>query len=251
MPARARKRPANVHVLRGVLEAVGALSSSGPSSFNALLGHLRSEGTVSNHRSLRTYLDLLVASKSVRVRSEPSRPNIRNMQVYAPTGRGPIVHVGEGAMLIHGLKWETGSDAVREEKLDLEGVARGTLDSGVLYGSVEDTVVDALANAKGAEARALAVTYCAALLVSKRLDEGYLLRRAKAGRVQGEVRELLDELRSILYAPRLSLRDVKTLYGVRRASPPLRRGGRARRPRWTLVSPDGLLDIVGKQLGVK
>ncbi|MDG7028366.1 MAG: hypothetical protein JRN16_08160, partial [Nitrososphaerota archaeon] len=70
-------------------------------------------------------------------------------------------------------------------------------------------------------------------------------------RVQGEVRELLDELRSILYAPRLSLRDVKTLYGVRRASPPLRRGGRARRPRWTLVSPDGLLDIVGKQLGVK
>ena len=46
-----------------------------------------------------------------------------------------------------------GDEVGRREgtRLDLEGAARGTLDSGVLYGSVEDTVVDALASAKGAE----------------------------------------------------------------------------------------------------
>ena len=251
MPARARKRPANVHVLRSVLKAVGALGSAGRPSFNELLGRLRSEGVVSNHRSLRTYLDLLVASKSVRMRSEPSSPNVRRRQVYAATGRGPFVQVGEGAMRFHGLRWDTGSDSLREVKLDLEGVARGTLDSGVLYGSVEDTVVDALGSARGTEGKALARTYSAALLVSARLDEGYLLRRAEAGKVQEEARELLCELRWVLYAPRVPLRDVKALYGVRRASSPLRRGGRAARPRWTLFSPEGLLDVVGKQLGVK
>ena len=252
MPAaKTRKRRASVVVLKSVESAVGSLASDGSPSFNAILGRLKSEGVLANHRSLRTYLDLLLASGSLRMGTARSAANIRPMQVYSLTGRGPFVRAGEGAMSLHGLAWDTGVDETKSVRLDLEGVARGTLESGTLYASVEDTVVAALESAGGAEAKALALTYCAALLASNRLDEDYLLRRAEEAGVAAEVEELLDELRSIFYAPRTPVMDVKTLYRVRGAFPPLRRGSMSGDPRWTLFDPDGLLDVVGKQLGVK
>ena len=252
MPAaKTRKRPASVVVLKRVESAVGSLASDGSPSFNAILGRLKSEGVLANHRSLRTYLDILIASGSLRMKTARSSANIRPVQVYSLTGRGPFVRAGERAMSLHGLAWDTGVDGTKSVRLDLEGVARGTLVSGTLYASVEDTVVAALESAGGAEAKALALTYCAALLASNRLDEEYLIRRARAAEVVAEVMELLEELRSIFYAPKMPVKDVKTLYRVRGAVSPLQRGKRPADPRWTLFAPDALLDVVGKQLGVK
>ncbi|MDE1858208.1 MAG: hypothetical protein KGI26_03965 [Thaumarchaeota archaeon] len=248
---KSRRRPASVRVLQSVIDAVGALHSAHGPSFNDILGHLRADRTIANHRSLRSYLDLLVAAGSVRVRIEPSRSNVRPRQVYALTSKGPFAQAGEGAVSRLGVAWDLGSEELVRVKLDLEGVARGTLDAGVLYCSAEDALVDALAGARGADAKALSLTYSAALAVSNRLDEEYLLRRARARGVEAEVAELLAELRSLFYAPRVPARDVKTLYLVRRALPPLRRGGTLYEPKWTLFSPDVLLDVVGKQLGVK
>ena len=250
-PARARRRPASVHVLQSILDAIGALRSAHGPTFNDLLAHLATEGTIANHRSLRAYLDLLIAAGAVRVRSEASRPNVRPRQVYALTRRGPFVQAGERGIAYHGLAWEVGDEGAAGVKLDLEGVARGTLDSGVLYASVEDTVVDALAAGRGGEAKAASLTYSAALLVWSRLDLRYLLRRAKARGIEPEVTELLAELRAVLYAPKFPCRDLKTLYLVRRSLPLLMRDRTPPAPKWTLFSPDALLDVVGKQLGVK
>lgn len=246
-----RRRSTNVQVLRAVLKAVRRLdgaAGSRPPSFNEILVHLKSHGVVSNHRSLRAYLDLLLASKAVRVRSAAESPNLKPRQEYAVTGKGPFVEVGYGAMTFYGLGWETPSDSLLELQVDLEGVARGTLFSGTLFGSLEDTVVGALSAARGAEGRGVAETYSAALLATARLDEAYLVRRAKDARVDGEVGELLAEIWSLFYDPRLPAEDVKTLYAVRRERPPLQR---KRVPRWTIFSPDGVLDVVGKQMGLK
>lgn len=247
MPLVKARRSPNVQTLRNVVEAVNRLTGQEP-TFGDILGRLKSGGTLSNHRSLRKYLDLLVAARVLRLESRPAAsPNVRPRQVYSLTGRGPYVKVGEGAMSFHGLNWETDPPALSDSEVDLEGVARATLESGTLYGSLEDTVVDALARAKGAEAEAVAATYSAALLATKRFDEGYLMRRARVRGVEEVAKELLDEIRSLLYSPKLPVEDIRALYALRRVRPALKSSGGE--PRWSLFSPDGLLDVVGKQSG--
>lgn len=248
-PAGRKRRAANLRTLEGVLKAVKRLQGRG-ATFNALLSDLRSRGVLSNHRSLRAYLDLLVATGCAKMRREPGgSPNVRARQVYRATGEGPYVKVGDGALIFHGVNWETPTDSVRDAEVSLEGAARGTLDSGVAYASLEDTAVEELKRSGGDDP--LAATYCAALLAPGGFDEGYLLRRARREGVGRGARELLSELKAVLAGPRVPVRDVKTLYAVRRARPPPRWGGTLPAPRWDLFSPDALLDVVGKQLGVK
>lgn len=221
-------------------------------SFNELLATMKSRGALSNHRSLRAYLDLLVASKAVSVTKVPAKsPNVRMKEVYEPAGREPAVVTGWEAMDEYGIGWEVPQEERRTAHTDLEGAGRAVLRSGVLYASLEDLVVDTLRRAGGKEEKALALTYTAALMATDPLDEAYLVRRAREAGVSAEVEEMLAEIRALFYAPKVPAGDVKALFSVRRAGSPLRREAATRRPRWTVLSPDALLDAVGKQLGAK
>ena len=244
-----RRRNKNVLVAEGVLEAVQGLRDEGTEpTFGALMANLRSKGVLSNHGSLRQYLDPLTESGLLSVRTETaSKPNVRPKQVYSVSDRGPLVEAGEKALLFHGLNWTIPAKSSRKLRTDLEGVVRARLEGGTLYASLEDAVVEALA-AVGRD-----IPYCAALLATKRFDAAYLMRRARERGVGESAQELLDEIEYLFSSPKPELEDLKSLYAIRRwaKSAHRRSSPRSRDPRWSLLSMDELVDVLGKQLGVK
>lgn len=251
----AGKRNRSVLVAESVAKSIEALRNEGTEpTFNALMAYLKFRGIISNHRSLRVYLDYLATSGLLSRSTEPARqPNVRPKQVYSVTNDGPFVEAGEKALTFHGLNWTIPARSSDKLRTDLEGVVRGRIEDGTLYGSLEDTVVGNLTRVKDKKAVALALSYCAALLATKRVDRAYLMRRARERGIGESIQELLDEIDYLFTSPKPELEDIKSLYAIRkwaqsnhRKTPP-----RAPNPRWSLLSKDELVDVVGKQLGVK
>ncbi len=249
------RRNRNVLVAESVVQSVEALRNEGTEpTFNAVLAYLKSRRTLSNHRSLRAYLDYLVDSGSLNVRTEPTKqPNVRLRQVYSLTHDGPFVEAGEKTLVFHGLNWTLPSKSSVKMRTDVEGVVRGRLEGRTLYGSLEDTVVETLATSRGGEGNGRALSFSAALLATKKFDLEYLIRRARKRGVQELMQELLDEIWYLLTSPKPEVEDLKSLYEIRRRLQSVHRTTpvHSSRPRWSLLSPDELVDAIGKQLGLK
>jgi len=247
------KRNKSVIVAESVLKSVEALrKDSTDPTFNAILAYLSSRRILSNHRSLRAYLDIMVKSGLLSLRKEPvKQPNVRPRQVYSLTGSGPFIEAGERALLFHGLNWTVPSRSSIKRKTSIEGLARARIAQGTLYGSLEDAIVETLAKNKNTERVFRTLTFCAAMLATKRFDHAYIMRRAKERDVADLVDSLLDEIDYLLDSPKPEVDDIRTLYEIRK-----RLASRARKPprpksRGFPLSPDEMVDIIGKQLGVK
>jgi hypothetical protein len=245
-------RNKNLAVAQSTLETVRSVGGKGVKpTFNVILAELRLRNVLSNHRSLRCYLDLLVKSGVLRVRTEEAdHPNLRPRQVYSLTGRGPFLEVGEKALLFHGLNWVVPSRFSLKVKSDLEGLVRARVDGRAVYGSLEDTVVGYLVGTKSTPRVHQAFVFCAALLAVARVDREYLTRRARANGVESLVRGLLGEIDYLLFSARPGVEDVRTLFEVRRRLAhrvPMRRPIQSQHP----MSPDEMLEVLGKQLGVR
>jgi hypothetical protein len=247
------KRNKSVIVAESVLKSVEALRKDGADpTFNAILAYLGSREILSNHRSLRAYLDTMVKSGLLSIRKEPvKQPNVRPRQVYSRTDSGPFIEAGERALLFHGLNWTLPSRSSIKTKTDIEGLARARVAEDTVYASLEDAVVETLAKNKNTERISRSLAFCAAMLTAKRFDHEYLMRRAKERHVDDLVAGLLDEIDYLLNSAKPDVDDIRTLYEIRK-----RLAGRARKPampkpREFPLSPDEMVDIVGKQLGVK
>jgi hypothetical protein len=249
------RRNKRVLVAESIVKSIEELRREGAeSTFNAILTQLRSKGILSNHRSLREYLDYLVTSGLLIVRSKPTRqPNIRSKQMYSVTSEGPSAEAGMKAMAFHGLNWAVPSQSSVEMRTDLEGVVRGRLDGGRLYASVEDTVVDSLARDRGKKGIELVLAYSAALLATKKVDRSYLMRRANERGIDQMMRELLDEIDYVFSSQKPRSEDLKSLFMIRKWHQSNHHYllPRSRRPDWSLLSEDQLVDVLGKQLGMK
>jgi hypothetical protein len=248
------KRNRNAMVAEGIVKSVKSLEDRDTdATFSEILTDIASRGILSNHRSLRIYLDSLVRSGLLKERTEPARqPNVRPRQVYSLGRRGPFIEVGERALIYHGLNWTLHTTSSIKAKTDIEGVVRARLEAGTLYGSLEDTIVENLARVDRAKVGAV-VPFCAALLATKKFEQRYLTRRATERGVGGSTRELLDEIEFLLTSPKPDVDDVKSLYAIRKWFDAVHRRGSARppEPRWSLLSRDELVDVIGKQLGLK
>lgn len=252
---RVNKRKGNVLVAESILQSVRLLRKEGTEpTFSAILTFLKSRGILANHRSLRTYLDSLVRSGLLSMRAEPaSQPNVRPKQVYSLSQSGPFVEAGEKALIFQGLNWTLPTKSSVKLNTDLEGVVRARLEGGVLYGSLEDTIVESLARTRGKAGADLMLSFCASLLATKKLDYAYLLQRARERGVERLIRELLDEIDYLLISPKVEVEDIKSLYVIRRwlqlahHKTPVQ----SPKPRWSLFSPDDLVNVIGKQLGLK
>jgi hypothetical protein len=247
------KRNKNVVIAENVLKSVEALRKEGTEpTFNAILAYLSSRRILSNHRSLRAYLDTLVKSRLLSLRKEPvKQPNVRPRQAYSLTGNGPFIEAGERAMLFHGLNWTIPSKSSIKMKTDIEGLARARISQGTVYGSLEDSIVETLAKSKNSQRVFRALTFAAAMLATKKSDYGYLMQRAKERGVEDLVIGLLDEINYLLDSPKPEVDDIRTLYEIRKRLASHARMSLQLKSRKIPLSPDEMVDIIGKQLGVK
>ena len=247
------KRNKSAVVAETVLKSVEALRKEGTEpTFNAILAYLSSRNILSNHRSLRVYLDAMLNSEMLTLQKEPvKQPNVRPKQVYSLRNDGPLVEAGERAMVFHGLNWTVPSKSSIKLKTDIEGLARARIVHGTVYASLEDTIVETLAKNKNTERLFQTLTFCAALLATKKFDRDYLIRRARSRNVRETVERLLEEIGYVLNSPKPEVEDIRTLYEIRKQLANHGLMSTSYNERQFLLSPDEMVDLIGKQLGVK
>jgi len=247
------KRNKSAVIAESVLGSVEALKREGTEpTFNAILAYLRSRSVLSNHRSLRAYLDAMISSGMLTLEKEPAKqPNVRPKQLYSLKNDGPFVEAGERAMLFHGLNWTIPSRSSIKLKTDFDGLARARIAHGVAYASLEDAIVETLAKSKNKPRLFLTLTFCAALLATKKFDRDYLLKRATLSNVRDTVEKLLEEIGYVLYSPKPEVDDIRTLFEIRKQLANSRLTSTSFNERQFLLSPDEVVDVIGKQLGVK
>jgi hypothetical protein len=249
----ANKRNKSIPVVEGVLRSVETLKRNGyEPTFNSILAHLSSRNILSNHRSLRAYLDAMVKSGMLRLRKRSvKQSNIRPKQVYSLTRKGPLIEVGEKSLIHHCLNWTLPYRSSIKAKTDLEGFTRARIAGTVFYGSLEDAVVETLAKTQNTGRFSQTLTFCTAMLATKNVNQNYLMLRAKQKKVERLVAGLLDGIARVLDSPKPEVEDIRTLYEIRNQ---LAHHGRIRAPGHSLrllLSPDEMVDAIGKQLGVK
>jgi len=247
------KRNKSAAVAESVIKSIETLERRGiEPTFNNVLAYLSSRNILSNHRSLRLYLDAMVYSGLASVRKEHvKQPNVRPKQVYSLTGKRPFVEAGEQAMLFYGLNWTVPSRSSIRIKTDIEGLARGRIARGTVYASLEDTVVETLAKNKNNDRVYQTLTFCVALLATKKFDQDYLLQRAKEKKVGTIVEGLLAEINYVLESPKPEVEEVRTLYQIRQQTPHRKPTPTDYKPQRFPLSPDEVADAIGKQLGVR
>jgi hypothetical protein len=247
------KRNKSAVIAESVLKSIEALKNERTEpTFNAILAYLKSRNILSNHRSLRAYLDAMINSGMLTLQKESiKQPNVRPKQVYSLKGDGPFVEAGERAMLFHGLNWTIPSKSSIKLKTDFEGLARARIVHGVAYASLEDTIAETLAKSKNTPRLFLTLNFCAALLATKKFDRDYLIKRATQRNVRETVENLLEEIDYVLYSPKPNVEDVRTLFEIRKQLANRGPMSTSFNERQFLLSPDEMVDVIGKQLGVK
>ena len=261
MPA-SHQHAKNPLVLSKTLGIVKALEGQGlEPTFNAILAELSAERVLAFHRSLRKYLDLLVAAKLLSITNEkPRQPNIREKQVYHTKGTEPILEAGEKAFLFHGLNWVVPSPMSLKVKTDLQALARGTLSGKIVYASLEDTIAHSpkILPARSPEVANELMVFVTALLATQKVDLQYLLFRARREGTEKEVMEILKVIDRTFSSRNPDVEDIFTLYKLRdnylhlnRRFPRtiLREVPPERRP--AIVSQNEVVEYAGKQLGLK
>lgn len=89
------------------------------------------------------------------------------------------------------------------------------------------------------------------MLATRKFDHGYLMQRAKGKEVEGLVQGLLDEITYLLDSPKPEVDDIRTLYEIRNRLVSQRRTSLRPKSRKFPLSADEMVDVIGKQLGVK
>jgi hypothetical protein len=248
----ANSRNKSVAILESIITSIQVLGKErAEPTFNNILTYLSSRNVISNHRSLRAYLDAMVYSGLLRITEESvSQPNVRSKQIYSLRGNGPFIEAGERAMLFHGLNW-TAARASIKMKTDIEGLARARVAEKTVYGSLEDTIAETLAKNKNTNRLSQTLTFSAALLATEKFDERYLRKRAEEKKVGNIVEGLIAEIYYVLESPKPEVDDIRTLYQIRQRIAHREPTPTGHRPKRFPLSPDEIVDAIGKQLGVK
>jgi len=235
-------------------------------SFRAVWLEARKRGVLSRDRSVRGYLDLLLAAgllsvKRVRIKAPYPR------EVYKVTGRKPVVFAGLRCLQEYGLTWEEKASDLLPTASDLEGVVRGHVRQlgkrTVVMASLEDCLIYELEHdaARGTGHAELV----AAMLATRSVDLPYLLRRANQRGLGKAVRLLLKRLERFIGSMPM-VEDLITFMSVREKFLRIMRNYASHgvdqlleeEGRGTLalqlvksLSDDDILAAAGKQLGVR
>ncbi len=259
-----RERPKNPLILSQVLETVKELEDKGlEPSFNEILSKLSVGRVLVFHRSLRKYLDLLVAAKLLSLKYEKaSQPNIRAKQVYHPADSKASMEAGEKSLLFHGLNWDLPSPRSVIVKMDLQALARAKVSGKKVYASLEDSIVQSLKVLRKRYPHTVSelLFFATALLATQKVDVDYLLYRAKQEGIEKEVIGIFKLIDETFTSRNPDVEDIFTLYKLReRYSHQRRFLPKSIRERSIereshvkdLMTPNQVVEYAGKQLGLR
>lgn len=168
---------------------VGALGDAG--SFRNIMREAACAGVLKRHETLRRYLDLLVMSKVLRVRTRDVG-SVNLQQLYTVASKIPEVRVGLVTLRRQGLNWEIPGTEMRKVQTDFEGLARAKVIDRVLIASLEDCLIQELY--RDAKRETSAISFVVAMISTRTLDLAYLLRRADQARVGKAVRLMFNRI---------------------------------------------------------
>lgn len=262
------RHPKNAQILSEIVQTVRKLESEGKEpTFNAILYELSARRILEFHRTLRSYLDLLIFAKLLTVKYErTAQPNIREKQIYHIVSHRdqPIVEAGEKALLLHGLNWDIPSPMSLSAKTDLQGLSLATVSGNKVYASVEDAIVQSLKvlPERYPARKSELVVFATALLATQKVDFVYLLTRAKEQGVENKILAILLEIDKALASPHPNVEDIRTLYELRKRYYHTRRRLLKSLQRiqvttekqeipMKIVSSNEVIEYAGKQLGIR
>jgi len=175
-------------------------------SFRNILREAARSGVLRENKTLRLYLNLLIAGNVLRVRSRDVG-SVRLQQLYRVNSEKPEVMVGLAVLGRHGLNWDVPEEARRIVSTDFRGLARSRLFNSVLMAPLEDCLVHELY--MDARKRTGSITFVTAILSTRRLDLPYLLWRADELRVGRALRLLFNRILEVV-----SSRETETAASV-------------------------------------
>jgi hypothetical protein len=167
---------------------------AGAASFRAILRDAALAGVVVEHKTLRRYLDLMLAGNVLTVKTR-NVGSVLPQQVYTAVSSQPQVSVGLAALREYGLNWDVPSASLRTVPTDFEGLVRSKITDSVLIASLEDCLVHVFR--EDAREKTGATILVSAMLSTVRVDLPYLLRRADEMRLGKAIRLLCRRILEI------------------------------------------------------
>lgn len=144
-------------------------------SFRNILKECARAGVLTRHETLRQYLDLLTAG-SVLGRRTRDVGSVNPQQIYFMKTNASQVSVGLAVLRTHGLNWDVPETEMRTVQTDFEGLVSAKIADTALIAGLEDTLIHEFCEDVGSKTGT--VTFVVAIMITRKLDLPYLLRRA-------------------------------------------------------------------------
>jgi hypothetical protein len=183
----------------------------GPSSFRNLLKESARVGIVRDNKTLRVYLDLLIAGGVLSVRRRDVG-SVYRQEIYSVRSVKPRVWVGLGILGRHGLNWDVPITDMRAISTDFEALVRSKEFENGRMASLEDSLIDELhTDAKKTTGTTFLVV---AMITTTKVDLPYLIRRADQTGVGKATRILFRRILEITSSDHTEL-NAATFFVVR------------------------------------
>jgi len=167
----------------------------GTASFRSILREAARASVLRDNETLRLYLDVLVASKVLMVRTRDVG-SVRLQQLYSVSSSTAKVSVGLAVLRTHGLNWDVPITEIRIVSTDFEGLARSKLSESILMASLEDSLIHELY--EDSTRNTGTISFVIAIISTRRLDLPYLLKRADQMHVGRATRLLFSRILEIV-----------------------------------------------------
>ena len=180
-------------------------------SFRNLWKEVARAEILRHNKTLRTYLDLLVRSGVLSVRTRDVR-SVHPQQIYLVKSRIPKVWVGLGILQKHGLNWDVPEADTRAIATDFSGLVRSRLFDQSLMAALEDCIVNEFH--RDASKNTGTISFVVAMISTRRLDLPYLLRRSDEMHLGRAFRLLFNRMLETTSSNRTDL-DASVFFAVR------------------------------------
>lgn len=180
-------------------------------SFRNVWKEVARAGVLKHNRTLRVYLDLLVRSGVLSVRTQDVR-SVHPQQIHLVKSRRPKVLAGLDVLQKYGLNWDVPEADSQTIATDFNGLVRSRWIDQNLMASLEDCLANELH--RDAIKKTGTTSFVVAMISTRRLDLPYLLMRSDRMRLGRAIRFLFSRMLEITSSNKTDL-DASVFFAVR------------------------------------